>query len=250
MNTRYSRNRIYIDSEEQDTIKNTSILIGGCGIGSIIAECALRMGFETITIVDGDTVTLPNLNRENYTQEDIGVEKAEALKKRLLLINPEATINVHNCFITEDNIESIIGNHKIAINALDFTSDIPLKFDSICVEKGILVLHPYNLGWGALVAVISPESLTLNSIAKEEENFNEVKMVEYAIGYMEFWGSPQKWIKEIITEIEKEADDLPSPQLPVASWLLASMCTHILFNIATEKPIKEFPEFYLSTINN
>jgi len=38
-------------------------LLGGAGIGSIIAECALRFGFENIVIVDGDRVELSNLNR-------------------------------------------------------------------------------------------------------------------------------------------------------------------------------------------
>ncbi|TGX79503.1 hypothetical protein E5358_14850 [Palleniella muris] len=68
---RYSRNRIYVNAEEQKKVRNTRILLGGAGIGSIIAECALRFGFENITIVDGDKVELSNLNRQNYTEGDI-----------------------------------------------------------------------------------------------------------------------------------------------------------------------------------
>ncbi len=63
-------------------------IFGGAGIGSIIAECALRMGFETITIIDGDKVEKSNLNRQNYRLEDVGNYKAESLAKRLLSINP------------------------------------------------------------------------------------------------------------------------------------------------------------------
>ena len=40
---RYSRNRIYVSEEEQEKIRRTRILLGGAGIGSIIAECALRL---------------------------------------------------------------------------------------------------------------------------------------------------------------------------------------------------------------
>jgi len=65
MDKRYSRNRIYVTLEEQEKIKRYRILLGGAGIGSIIAECALRFGFENITIVDGDRVELSNLNRQN-----------------------------------------------------------------------------------------------------------------------------------------------------------------------------------------
>jgi molybdopterin/thiamine biosynthesis adenylyltransferase len=248
MESRYSRNRIYLTKSEQDTIKNCSIILGGCGIGSVISECALRLGFENITIIDGDKVERSNLNRQNYTEDDIGISKVSAIKKRLLSINKNANINVHDCFLTSENVEDYIKGHTIAINALDFTSDIPLVFDEICQQNNIPVLHPYNLGWGGLVTVIQPKGLTLNSIEKPNEKFNEVKMVEYASSYLKYWRAPQDWIDEAITKYKKEKEVLPPPQLPIASWTVAAMCTHLLFNIATNKKIKEFPEFYLSTI--
>ncbi|MGV4415094.1 ThiF family adenylyltransferase [Chryseobacterium sp. T1] len=62
MKERYSRNRLYISDEEQNLIKHIPILLAGSGIGSNIAECALRLGFENITIVDGDVVEISNLN--------------------------------------------------------------------------------------------------------------------------------------------------------------------------------------------
>jgi len=245
---RYSRNRIYLTKEEQEAIKNYPIILGGSGIGSVIAECALRLGFENITIIDGDQVEDSNLNRQNYTEEDINTDKVIAIKKRLLSINKEAKINVHNCFLTAENVEDYIDGHKIAINALDFTSDIPLLFDEICQKKDIPVLHPYNLGWGGLVTIIKPDGLSLNSIEKNDEKFNEVKMVEYVSSYLKFWSTPHNWIDEIMEKYKNEKETLPPPQLSIASWTVASMCTHLLFNIATGKQTKQFPEFYLSTI--
>ncbi|WGD35637.1 ThiF family adenylyltransferase [Olleya sp. YS] len=250
MDNRYSRNRIYLTPEEQEAIKNYPIILGGCGIGSVIAECALRLGFENITIIDGDQVELSNLNRQNYTEDDIDTDKVSAIKKRLLSINNKANITVHNCFLTKDNVETLVEGHKIAINALDFTSDIPLHFDKICQQKGIPVLHPYNLGWGGLVTIITPEGLLLDSIEKPNEKFNELKMVEYATSYLKFWQTPHDWIDECIEKYLKEKEVLPPPQLPIASWTVAAMCTHLLYNIATNKNIKRFPEFYLSTIMN
>ncbi len=249
MRDRYSRNRIYLTKEEQEIIKDYPILLGGSGIGSVIAECALRLGFENITIIDGDQVELSNLNRQNYTENDVSVDKAEALIKRLKSINSNAEITVHNYFLTSENVESFIKGHKIAINALDFSSEVPLLFDEICQKQNIPVLHPYNLGWGGLVAVITPLGFSFNTIAKPNQKFNEVNMVEYASSYMTFWGNPQKWIDDIIEAYKNEKEDLPPPQLSIGSWMVAAMCTHILFNIATKKEIKKFPEFYLSSIN-
>ncbi|WP_075341692.1 HesA/MoeB/ThiF family protein [Tenacibaculum agarivorans] len=246
---RYIRNRLYISDQEQQQIKDYSIILAGSGIGSIIAECALRLGFERITIIDGDQVELSNLNRQNYTEEDITRDKVEAIKDRLLAINSEATITVFDEFITENNIRGCIEGHQIAINALDFSSEIPLLFDQICQENNIPVIHPYNLGWGGLVTVICPKGPSLDILKRaDEEEFNEINVVKYATSYLKFWGSPHDWIDDILEKYSNEKKNLPPPQLPIASWTVAGMTTHLLFNIATQKECKTFPEFYISTI--
>ena len=248
MADRYSRNRIYLSKDEQSTLKDYPIILGGSGIGSVIAECALRLGFEQITIIDGDQVEESNLNRQNYTHNDISVDKTEAIKNRLLAINPNAQIKVHNCFLTSENVGDYIKGHKIAINALDFSTDVPLVFDKVCQENNIPVLHPYNLGWGGLVAVIITGGMSLEGIRKPNKDFNEVDMVEYVTNYLKFWKIPHQWIDDVLEKYKNETEPLPPPQLSIASWTVASMCTHIMFNIATKKDIKVFPEFYLSTI--
>ncbi|WP_187477881.1 ThiF family adenylyltransferase [Amniculibacterium sp. G2-70] len=247
MYERYSRNRLYIKEQEQDIIRTTPILLAGSGIGSNIAECALRFGFENITIVDGDVVELSNLNRQNYTEENLSQYKAEALYHRLKSINPTANIKFYSEFITPENIEEIIGENQIAINALDFTSDIPQKFDELCQKKGIHILHPYNLGWGGLVTVIDIETPLLQSLTNDND-FNELKMVEYVSGHLRFWGKPNLWLEKIIWDYKAEKEILPPPQLAIASWIVASMCTHIMFKITTNKEYKKFPEFYINSL--
>lgn len=247
MDQRHTRNRLYITPEEQELIKNTPILLGGAGIGSVIAECLLRLGFETLTIIDGDLVESSNLNRQNYIEKNISKPKVEAVKERLLSINSNAKITIHNCFLTPENVEDYIKDYKIAINALDFTSDVPLLFDSVCQKKNISVLHPYNLGWGALVLVISDDE-GLDFLRKSNEKFTEINVVDYVLEYMRYWENPQEWLEEILNQYKKEDKNISPPQLSVASWLVAGICTHIAFDIATNKPIKVFPEFYLTTI--
>lgn len=245
---RYIRNRIYLSDQEQEIIKKTPIFFAGCGIGSVIAECALRMGFENITIIDGDKVELSNMNRQNYTEKDIGISKVEALKKRLLSINSDANINIHNYYLTAENLRQLMVGHKIAINALDFSSEVPLAFDSICKEIGIQVLHPYNIGWGGIVAVISPEGASLESICRSNKKFTEVDFVTYALSYLDFWGEPQEWAKEVLKRYLAEEGSVSPPQLAIGSWLVASMCTTILYDIATGTDVKTFPRFYFSSI--
>lgn len=247
MEEKYNRNRIYIKLDEQEKIKHFRVLLGGAGIGSIIAECALRMGFETLTIVDGDKVEVSNLNRQNYRLEDVGSYKAESLAKRLLSINPDANITVINKFVDHDNVEKLIEGHDIAINALDFKSDIPFVFDKICAEKNIYVLHPYNFGWAGFLTVVDPDGKQLQDLSEKWEGF-ELKVANYVLGYQAFWMQPQDWLDKIVKQYLREDGTVPPPQLSVASWITAGLCTHAMFNIATGKNIKKFPKFYLSSL--
>lgn len=247
MKERYSRNMIYVSSEEQKLIKDFRILLGGAGIGSIIAECALRFGFETITIVDGDTVEESNLNRQNYIVQDIGKSKVEALKERLLNINPNAKITAINAYIDENNVESLIKHQDIAINALDFKSDIPFVFDEWCQKYNVPVLHPYNIGWGGLVIVVEPTGIQLKNFSDDYRNF-ELRLVEHIANYFKFWAQPKPWIENIITQYKNEKSILPPPQLSIASWIVGGLCTNLMFYIATGQKVKRYPKFYLSSI--
>lgn len=244
---RYSRNRIYISREEQEKIKHVRILLGGAGIGSIIAECALRFGFENITIVDGDKVEESNLNRQNYVKSDIGKYKAEALCKRLLKINTKAEVSFLNTFIDKKNVEGIISGHHIAINALDFKDETPFEFDRICSQKMIPVLHPYNFGWAGFLTIVKPGSYQLSEISKEFNGF-ELKVAEYVSRYGEFWNMPVLWLEKVIKEYRAEAGILPPPQLSVASWIIAGHCVNAMFNLATGREVKYFPKFYFSSL--
>lgn len=214
----------------------------------MIVECALRLGFENICIIDGDHVEESNLNRQNYIASDINKPKTESIYNRLKAINPNAKIEYHSVFLDTKNIrEYITDEYDIAINALDFTSNVPFLFDKICVSKNIPILHPYNFGWAGCVFVINKESLQLETFHKQHEGF-ELHFAKYVSKYLQHWNNRKEWLEHVLDEYSKEERSMPPPQLAVASWIVAGMCTNILFNIATEKEVKTFPEFYLSSI--
>lgn len=246
---RYDRNRIYVQEDEQRAIKNTRILLGGAGIGSIIAECALRFGFECITIVDHDKVELSNLNRQNYTEQDLGKYKSEVLANRLLSINPRAKITFHNCFVDKENVNDLVKDCDIAINALDFKSDIPFIFDGTCKKYNVPVLHPYNFGWAGFLTVVKPDGLQLSQLSDDSRGF-ELRVADYVAKYSHFWNTPNDWLDKIIAGFRNEDSILPPPQLSIASWIVGGLCTNMMFNLTTGKDIKVFPKFYLSSIYN
>lgn len=247
MEERYSRNRIYVTEEEQAKLKSYKILLGGAGIGSIIAESSLRFGFENITIIDGDRVETSNLNRQNYTTEDIGKYKAESLAKRLLSINPNANIQYYNEFVDHDNVKSLIDGHNVAINALDFKDDIPFVFDKVCKTNKIPVLHPYNFGWAGFLTIASPDSYAISDLSDNPIGF-ELRVADYVINHGIFWNKPKAWLEDVVNRYREESKQLPPPQLAIASWIVAGYCVNAMYNLATGKDVKYFPEFYLSSL--
>ena len=227
---RYDRNRIYISAGQQERIRSYRVFIGGAGIGSLVAECALRLGFEHITVVDMDS--------------------AEAIGGRLRAINPDADIVVKNTAVTHDNVRELIDGCDAAVNALDFTTDIPLELDDVCLDRGIPVLHPYNIGFSSCVMVLTPGSPTLRELLPEGASPTgfEKRAVEHVIRYFDRIAEPKLYLDRILWKYEEEGGILPPPQLSVASSMLAGMCTDILFRLATGSVVKTFPKFYFYSI--
>lgn len=244
---RYERNLYYVTAQEQEALKRTKIFLGGAGIGSYIAEAILRVGIENITIADGDKVELSNLNRQNYTSKDIGHYKAEVLSRRLLDINPNANIKYHTEYINKENVHDMVQGADLAINALDYQTDIPFVFDSMCKEKGIPVLHPYNLGWAAMVIVVSPESDGFIPQDNIDCNHFEIKVVEKAITAVRPYENTD-WLEKVLKNYKQSGMRTSPPQLVTGCQLAAALSTALIFKLITGKPIKTYPHFYFHSL--
>ncbi len=146
-----ARNLGYISPDTQERIRRTRLLIAGCGMGSVLAETVLRLGFEQIILVDPDAVETHNLNRQNFTVADVGAPKVTALAQRLLAIYPQAHIEAIGDKVTVENARALVAKADMVFDAIDFL-DLP----------GLVALHDaahaqckplmtvVNTGFGAL----------------------------------------------------------------------------------------------------
>ena len=94
MSEYFTRSEALLGEKTMEALCSKRVIIFGVGgVGSWAAECLIRTGLMHLTIVDGDRVQPSNINRQlPATRETIGMPKVEALKARLLTINPEAVI--------------------------------------------------------------------------------------------------------------------------------------------------------------
>lgn len=245
----YSRNRLYISPEEQEDVGSLRLLLGGAGLGSEIAECALRLGIRHIHIIDGDRVELSNLNRQNYVLSDVGRLKAEVLSERLKAIAPEADIGFTPVYLTEENLATYALDCDVAVNALDFSTSVPFLFDRYYVDKNIPVLHPYNFGWIGCVFII--RSLTSEWLGWERfKGKTEIEVARFVLSRLENKTVEWEAFAQVVDAYENEKEMLPPPQLAIGSYFVAAMCTSILYKISTQNSICDFPEFYVVPITD
>lgn len=110
----------YFDEKMLEKLSKVKILIIGCGgLGSNIAIMLVRSGVKNLTIVDFDKVDISNLNRQNYFFYQTGQEKVSALKDILEKINPYVAVKALNMKIDESNIDDLILQHDIIVEAVD-----------------------------------------------------------------------------------------------------------------------------------
>lgn len=97
------------------------IIIGIGGVGSWCAESLVRTGIKHLTIVDSDRVCITNINRQLHaTIQTVGQVKTEALKKRLLEINPLAEINAIQKIYNQRNHDFFqLEQYDYIIDAID-----------------------------------------------------------------------------------------------------------------------------------
>lgn len=157
----HSRNLGLLTEEEQQKISDTTLLIAGCGVGSQVALSATRIGFEKFIIVDGDTIELSNNNRQGYTWRDVGKFKVDALARKIRAINPHAKIKKFPIFVDAKNADKLVRKSDIVIDTIDPDAAIAVLAMHRAAQKyKKSVIQPTDVGWGAMVQIFTPESIS------------------------------------------------------------------------------------------
>ena len=144
----------YLDRySKQIVLKNVGILgqkkitlskvfiVGAGGLGCPIADLLCRAGVGEIGIIDNDKISLSNLNRQTlFNTSEINKYKVDVLKKKLRDINPLVKVNKYRKRINENNINNLISNYHIIVDASDnFQTKFLLNEKSFKLKKKLVV---------------------------------------------------------------------------------------------------------------
>lgn len=111
MLNQFSRTELVIGKEGLEKLSNAKVAIFGLGgVGSFVLEGLVRAGVGNFVLIDDDRICLTNLNRQILaTRKTVGQPKVEVAKQRVLDINPDANVEIHQEFFMPET-EGILDN--------------------------------------------------------------------------------------------------------------------------------------------
>ena len=147
MDERTLRAGMLLGAGAMNKLRGSHVAVFGLGgVGSWCAEALARSGVGRMTIVDQDTVSRSNINRQLCALEStIDMPKAEVVARRLLDINPEIEINCIVGRYSAEERERFFADYDYLVDAIDIVS---CKLDLImsCLERGIPIISALGTG--------------------------------------------------------------------------------------------------------
>ncbi|MFV0157628.1 tRNA threonylcarbamoyladenosine dehydratase [Empedobacter falsenii] len=142
------RAELLFKKEGLENLKNSNVLVVGLGgVGSFAAEFIARAGVGKMTIVDGDTIDITNINRQlPALHSTIGQHKVDIVGDRLMDINPELDLTRINEFLSPERTHEIITPDFDYV--LDCIDSVTPKINLILAAKRKKVKVISNMGAG------------------------------------------------------------------------------------------------------
>ena len=117
-----SRTALLLGSDAMKKLKNAKVAVFGLGgVGGYVVEALARSGIGALELIDHDTISITNLNRQLLaTRKTVGMGKAEAAKRRVLDIDPEISVTARQCLYGPDTAEEFdFSGYSYVVDAID-----------------------------------------------------------------------------------------------------------------------------------
>lgn len=144
----FSRTEVIFGKAAMEKLKSSRVAVFGIGgVGGYVAEALVRSGVGAIDLIDNDTVSLSNLNRQIIaTYKTIGMPKVTAMAERIYDICPETAVTEHNLFYLPETADEFdFSAFDYVVDAVDTVSakvDIAVK----CTALGVPVISSMGAG--------------------------------------------------------------------------------------------------------
>lgn len=148
MQEQFARTELLLGHEAMDKLANARVAVFGVGgVGGHVVEALARSGVGSIDIVDDDKVCVSNINRQIIaTWSTVGQYKVDAMKNRIMDINPKCNVRAHRCFyLPETKDEFDFTEYDYVVDAVD-TVTAKLQLVMQAKEAGVPIISSMGAG--------------------------------------------------------------------------------------------------------
>lgn len=144
----FSRTELLVGASAITKLKDSKVAVFGVGgVGSFTVEALVRSGVGKIVLIDRDVVSLTNINRQLLaTTETVGQAKVQAMKDRILTINPSCEVTIfEKLYLPETSEELLADDYDYIVDAVDM---VTAKLDLIVQanKRGIPIISAMGAG--------------------------------------------------------------------------------------------------------
>lgn len=144
----FSRTELLLGQEGVQKLRNACVMVLGVGgVGSHCIEALARSGVGKLILVDNDTVSLTNINRQSIAYHStIGKYKTQVMKERIADICRETEVVTYECFVLPENLEEIFQERPdYIVDAID-TVTAKLALAEKAEKEGIPMISSMGTG--------------------------------------------------------------------------------------------------------
>ncbi len=148
MNEIFSRTEALLGADAMERLKKARVAVFGIGgVGGYAAEALARSGVGTLDLIDSDTVSPSNINRQIIAlHSTVGMLKVEAAKARIRDINPDAVVNTYPVFyLPETAAQFDFAQYDYVIDGVD-TVAAKLSLAEAARDAGVPIISAMGAG--------------------------------------------------------------------------------------------------------
>ena len=148
MINQFSRTELLVGREAMNTLQNARVAVFGVGgVGGYTVEALARSGVGALELIDNDTVSLTNLNRQIIAlHSTVGRAKVEVCRERILDINPECRVTIHQTFFLPETSDRFdFSQYDYVVDAID-TVKGKLELALKAQEAGVPIISSMGAG--------------------------------------------------------------------------------------------------------
>ena len=170
MVNQYSRTELLIGAEGMELLKGSSVMVFGVGgVGSHCIEALARSGIGKLILIDNDTVSLTNINRQSIAYHStVGQFKTLVMKERIRDIDPSINVKTYETFVLPENLGRLLdqeeetgaGKIDYIVDAID-TVSAKLALAEEAQRRGIRLISSMGTG-----NKLHPELFEIDDLSK------------------------------------------------------------------------------------